>query len=595
MNCWKFKVWIFSLLAFFTSFQTKAQLGYDELFQTDSIATLNITISENNWQFLTSDPERKDYVSCNLKGFGKELDSIGIRFKGSYGTLWSCLDEDNNLTCNKLSLKLDINYFFKDQEFYGIKKLNLHSMGRDPSKMREKLAYDFYREAGLHAPLAAWVKVKINGKNMGVYALIEQVDNDFLVRNWGSKEGYLFKEAYPNTPDTNYLKSHQKNHKNKNGGVAYLDFITEIPLANEKSWLNNFIDMEQWVNYLAIEKLINNWDGITTFYCSPIGFCFPHNYYWHLQDTKFTPIVWDVDLTFNSKKFWDGYPAWYDDVENCNIMEYHGGAFLLPSQCDGLLIFTKKFYFEEYKVALKSLIQTNISSGKIFEKVNQYQNLIQPHLKDELEITAWQIEVEKLKSYIQYLANAETNWLTNIAPPKLEIDFTQPSSFTSWSNTQTMAELVGDYNVGSSVKSQISNGNLDLEFQINPQLNGENGWATLKIPTQNNIDLNNKKRINIKLNSNWEGSLQVTLGSESYTDPKVSEYYGWVVYVDSKTQSLLLPFDEIKLQQWANVNQNTVFEEVLKSVTFIQLSPFKNPNNQLEKPIKIEIIEVNVE
>ena len=143
MNCWKFKVWIFSLLAFFTSFQTKAQLGYDELFQTDSIATLNITISENNWQFLTSDPERKDYVSCNLKGFGKELDSIGIRFKGSYGTLWSCLDEDNNLTCNKLSLKLDINYFFKDQEFYGIKKLNLHSMARDPSIMREILACVF--------------------------------------------------------------------------------------------------------------------------------------------------------------------------------------------------------------------------------------------------------------------------------------------------------------------------------------------------------------------------------------------------------------------------------------------------------------------
>ena len=65
--------------------------------------------------------------------------------------------------------------------------------------------------------------------------------------------------------------------------------------------------------------------------------------------------------------------------------------------------------------------------------------------------------------------------------------------------------------------------------------------------------------------------------------------------VDKETVGKARSVDEIKFQQWANVNQNTVLEEVLKSVTFLQFSPFKNPNNQLEKPIKIELIEVIVE
>jgi len=590
----KFKEGYLLILLIIISLFTKAQTNYSRLFQVDSVATLKINIDEVNWQFLTNDPERKDYVPAKISGFEETLDSVGIRFKGSYGTLWSCVDEQNNITCNKLSLKLDFNLYKKGQNFLGFKKFNLHSMTRDPSKMREKLAYDLYREVGIPAPLTTWVRVFINGKNYGVYALIEQIDNQFLKRNWGNSDGFLFKEAYPNNMDTNYLMSHQKNHKSVNGTKPYLDFAQNTIAANEKADLNKHINMANWVTYLAVEQLINNWDGITTFYCSPMGICNPHNFYWYVQDGKFEPIIWDVDLTFGVKEFWKNHAEWYEDVTNCNIVEYPGGAFLRSSQCDGLLQFTKKYYFEEYKNQLQSLISNKIVSGDISKKIEQYKNLLAPLLKDELNEKAWKMEVDKLENNIYYLAEKERLWLTNKSLEKLKIDFSQPQTFESWQSLKVTSELSGNYSVGSSVKSSISQNNLIAEFEISNQLDGSNGWAILEIPVKSGSNLNLQKALVFNLKTNWNGPMNITLNSENYTKPDVSEYFGWNIFIDENTTQIILKFDEIELQKWANVNQNSSLQEVLNSVSGIQISPFKQHDEKLQNPIRIEISKISV-
>ena len=58
--------------------------------------------------------------------------------------------------------------------------------------MKEKLGYDIYRAAGILTPGVGWAAVTLTveeitkKKHLGVYCLIEQVDDHYLGRNFGT-------------------------------------------------------------------------------------------------------------------------------------------------------------------------------------------------------------------------------------------------------------------------------------------------------------------------------------------------------------------------------------------------------------------------
>ena len=92
----------------------------------------------------------------------------------------------------KKPFKIDTNRFVKGQKLYGRTKINLSNAFLDSAFMKEKLGYDVYRAAGIPTPGVGWAAVTLTvegitkKKHLGVYCLIEQVDDHYLSRNFGT-------------------------------------------------------------------------------------------------------------------------------------------------------------------------------------------------------------------------------------------------------------------------------------------------------------------------------------------------------------------------------------------------------------------------
>jgi hypothetical protein len=91
-------------------------------------------------------------VAASLVFRGDTISPAGIRYKGSIGAFVGCLsgpdwgNPSGYKICPKLSMQVKINWDGREETFYGLKKLQFHSMNLDPSQMRERLGYWFFRQ-----------------------------------------------------------------------------------------------------------------------------------------------------------------------------------------------------------------------------------------------------------------------------------------------------------------------------------------------------------------------------------------------------------------------------------------------------------------
>src|SRR5205823_3272841 len=82
------------------------------------------------------------YVSGTFVADGESVSNIGIRFKGNSSYMMSARGL-------KHPFHLDFNRFDEEQTFRGLKALSLSNNAMDESYVREMLAYDCFRTAGV--------------------------------------------------------------------------------------------------------------------------------------------------------------------------------------------------------------------------------------------------------------------------------------------------------------------------------------------------------------------------------------------------------------------------------------------------------------
>src|SRR5205814_1863505 len=132
------------------------------------------------------------FVKATITIDGEQLHDVGLRMKGnsSYSSAEKTLH---------VPLKIDFNRFSPGQHFHGLATLNLHNNAFDHSQMREHLAYQIFREAGLPASRTSYARVfltipgKYDHREIGLYSIVEEVDRDFLKSRFPSTKGLLMK------------------------------------------------------------------------------------------------------------------------------------------------------------------------------------------------------------------------------------------------------------------------------------------------------------------------------------------------------------------------------------------------------------------
>lgn len=365
---------------------------FDVVFDQASVRTYNIVISDEELAKLKANPTAEVYVQAAVEIDGHRYEPVGIRYKGFFGMLRFCF-QNGRQTCDKLSWKLKFNHYDPALRFHGLKRLNFHSMNSDETQMREVLSYEVFRDAGVVAPRAVHALLELNGEPLGLFALVEDIDDRFIADRFREGgRGVLYKEIWPGNIESLWVFQENLEDAIARGPLdasGMRDFSESFAAAetNDQRYevlIDNLQDSDDLFNYLAADRLSDNWDGIVAWYCVPD--CGNHNYFWY-QDAisgRYTLIPWDLENTWRSPSPIRRYfqmPDWDEVDRSCRRRAVFLDIPALAPHCDPLIHSMATLGWERYIEASRKLMRETISQELMHERVDRLTKLLDQYVE----------------------------------------------------------------------------------------------------------------------------------------------------------------------------------------------------------------------
>ena len=189
---------------------TFSSIEYEnKIFDNSYVHEINIKISKDDLEDLLENPLDKTNYKIDVTIDGETCKDVSFKTKGNTSLSEVASDEDSD----RYSYKINFGKYVKNQNYYGLDKLSLNNIMSDATYMKDYLSYKIMRETGVSAPLTSYVSLSINGEKKGLYLAVEDINESFLKRNYGSdSDGELYK------PETEMLNNAGKMKVPDNGG-----------------------------------------------------------------------------------------------------------------------------------------------------------------------------------------------------------------------------------------------------------------------------------------------------------------------------------------------------------------------------------------
>jgi hypothetical protein len=113
------------------------------------------------------------------------------------------------------------------------------------------------------AARAAHAVVELNGRQLGIYVLLESVDREFLGRYFKNTHGNVYGQG-PNADINQTLELMGGDEKNNGQDLKALAAACgETDPARLRVRLPQVLDLERFLSFMALETLLGHWDGYT--------------------------------------------------------------------------------------------------------------------------------------------------------------------------------------------------------------------------------------------------------------------------------------------------------------------------------------------
>jgi hypothetical protein len=250
---------------------------------------------------------------CSLFYDGEFYDNVGVYIHGQ-----------SSRSFPKKSYNIDLNRGHNFKWAKGQSRaddINLMTTFPDKAQMRNILAYETYREAGAAHHWVFPVRVQQNAAFWGTAHLMENGDEDWLVRMGINTEGVLYKMYNTFTSVSHATSSVEKKTRKNEDNQDLIDLFTGISLSGEplRVYLYDNVDIPAVVNFLAARTLTGDTD------------CCHKNYYFY-RDThrsgEWQMWPWDVDLSFG--RVWNSAQTYWNQVLITNTALFTGNNNRLP-------------------------------------------------------------------------------------------------------------------------------------------------------------------------------------------------------------------------------------------------------------------------
>ncbi len=290
------------ILFVFTTTAVNAQ-AWPDVFNPFQILTLNLQISDQDWDTIRFDTTNEIEVPASFWADGESPILVSVRRKSS-----RALPSEANPI--KIGLKIDINELVDGQKWRGLTKVSLEN-GADSCVVQEGLAWNLHRLAsnsyGYQAALASWAQLRINGQLIGVFVNAEQRDKQML-RNrglWTDDETWIFDQDDIGVPEieegdgfspTYDLLCYVPFRAAGKKGSGVCPTPTDTQLANQ---LPQLINMQGTLTQGAVDAYTDNPDALLSHgkNFQFVDFIDPNN---TGKDTRRLYFPWDLDAVFRS-------------------------------------------------------------------------------------------------------------------------------------------------------------------------------------------------------------------------------------------------------------------------------------------------------
>lgn len=307
---------------------------------------------------------------------GKTFDNVGIRYKGN-GTI---LETNGKL---KKSIKVDLDKHGGKERFHGLKTINLHCGIADPSKCRETLTYQIFRDAGVPAPKTALAVVtltvtggKYDKERLGLYTLVQPVDKVFLKEHYKSDAGLLFKPEriqgldYLGDDWAKYIPTYDPSREAKPDEQKRLMAFTKlVNQADDKAFnkeIADYLDIDSYLRFQAASAVVVNMDSFFT-----LG----HNYclYLHPDTNKFHFIPWDVDRALAN------FPAFgtNDQKMDLSLTKPYAACKLADR------VMAAPGVADKYKDVLKDVCAKGFDKESVLKSLKAVEEVVKPHIEKD--------------------------------------------------------------------------------------------------------------------------------------------------------------------------------------------------------------------
>ncbi|MGY8748501.1 MAG: CotH kinase family protein [Pirellulales bacterium] len=359
---------------------------WKSVYEDNYVLQIEMKVSRDSWDSMqpqrgknARENERLDfanefnYAKVEITIDGQPFPDAGLRFKGNSSYRFS----RGSL---KKPFKIDTNRFIKGQKLHGRTKLNLSNAFLDSAFMKEKLAYELYRAAGLPSPQTGWANVVLSvegiaeKKPLGIYVVIEQMDERYLEENLKGDPQQSILTKPESLDDWEYLGKNPDAYQRYNLKIGktntptiqrFMETMRLIETAPDREFaekIQHYVDLEKLAGYLAATSLLANID-------SYIGM--PHNYYLLLNgpQDKLKLLPWDVNEAFGT--FTLGRPA--EQLANWDIDR----PWIARRRLLERLFKTEQFP-KLYRIALIELMEKAFTEKQIFARIEEFKDALSP-------------------------------------------------------------------------------------------------------------------------------------------------------------------------------------------------------------------------
>lgn len=224
----------------------------EEFLTNGPIPLLQIEIRGTNLAALRRND--RNYARATVKEGETVYVNVGMHLKGAAGSFRG-LDDRPCLTLN-------FDKFQDGQKFHGLDKIHLNNSVQDGSYITEILCGDLFRAAGVPTPRGTHARVRLNGRDLGLYVLKEGFDKRFLRRYFDNPTGNLY--------DGGFLKEITEPIERTSGEgdvKKYSDLKAVAAAAMEPDpvrrleRLEKVLDLDRFLSFFALEIMTWHWDG----------------------------------------------------------------------------------------------------------------------------------------------------------------------------------------------------------------------------------------------------------------------------------------------------------------------------------------------